>query len=117
VLRDETSGTLDRRWRAWSERVAVAAAFTEAFHVVAVVLEVVLITIASAVGLAVLAGLGWLGIKARRHRTNRAAAAEFRPVCQAVPVAPEPRAIEPPKLRIDGGESYLCSEPSAVERS
>ena len=100
------------------ERVgAVAAAFTEAFHVVAVVLEVVFITIASAVGLAVLAGLGWLGIKARRHWTNRAAAAVFRPVCQAVPVAPEPRAIEPPKLRIDGAESYLCSELSAVERS
>ena len=108
---------LYRRWRAWSGRAAVAAAFTEAFRVVAVVLEVMFIIIASAVGLPVLDRLGWLGIKARPHWTNRAAAAEFRPVCQAIPVAPEPRVIEPPKLRLDGAESYLCSEPSAVERS
>ena len=54
---------------------AVAPAVGEAFHVLAVVLEVVLITIASAAGLGVLAGLTWAGIRIHRRYAARAAAA------------------------------------------
>lgn len=81
---------------------AVAPAVSEAFHVLAVVLEVVLITIASAAGLGVLAGLTWAGIRIHRRYAVRAAAADHRSLSQPVRVTaevvrPGPQAIEAPK--------------------
>lgn len=86
---------------------AVAPAVGEAFHVLAVVLEVVLITIASAAGLGVLAGLTWAGIRIHRRYAARAAAADHRALSQPVRVTaevvrPEPQAIEAPKPKPAG---------------
>jgi hypothetical protein len=79
----------------------VSKAVAEAFHVLAVVLEVFLITAASLAGIAILAGLGWAALRIRRAYATRAAAAGSQPACQAIPVQSEPLAIEPPRVRTD----------------
>lgn len=86
---------------------AVSRAVGEAFHVLAVVLEVVLISIASAAGLGVLAGLTWAGIRIHRRYAVRVAAADHRSLGQPVRVTAEvvraePQAIEAPKPKPAG---------------
>lgn len=84
---------------------AVAAAFHEAVHVLAVALEVLFIAFASVAGVTALAGLTWAGVKVYRRCAVRAAAAAPRPPDQPVRVTaevvrPEPLAIEAPKSRL-----------------
>jgi len=96
---------------AWIRKTA-GKAISEAGHVLAVVLEVALITVASAAGIAVLAGLGWAGLKVRRRYTNRAAAAVSRPVYQAVVLPSQLQAIEPPRPQPAGVEDLLLARHS-----
>ena len=85
---------------------AAGKAVAEASHVLAVVLEVALITVVSLVGLAVAVALGWAGLRLHRRYTNRAAAADRRPLDQPVTVTAEvvqaePQAIEAPRSWLD----------------
>lgn len=80
----------------------VAPAVSKAVHVLEVVLEVVFITIASAAGIAILAGLTWGGIRIHRRYAIRAAAADRRSLGQPIRVTaevvqPEQQAIEAPR--------------------
>ena len=86
---------------------AAGKAVAEAGHVLAIALEVVLITAASLVGLAVAAALGWIGLRIYRwhvrkqEQESRSAAVSTAPVVRAEVIAPEVPAIEAPKPRLD----------------
>ena len=94
---------------------AVASAGAAAGHVLAVVLEVVLITIASAAGVAVLAALGWAGLRVSRWRVARRVAVPPA-VVRAEVIPPEREAIEPPEPRFDGIEDLLAADQVLVSR-
>jgi hypothetical protein len=78
---------------------AVAPAVDEAFHVIAVIVQVVLIATASAVGLAVLAGVTWAGVRMYRRqavlRDSRNSSRIARVAVQQLPVVVHAQVIPP----------------------
>ena len=79
---------------------AVESAARTAVHVLAIVLEVVFISVAVLAAVAVAAVLGWAGVRLYRWRSSRRALAAPA-VVRAEVVSSAPLAIEAPKPRPD----------------